>query len=178
MDDSLMDSVFDDGGDSDNFSPVVAVVSCTPSHQLNVPAPNDSTDPLLIQKTKAKAAPKATAAKKALTAARAAPKKMTQTILKPKPKATVSKKRPKPDTEDEDEDSAPEADSLHDDTLLSNTPPSAKKQKKAPAPRKKTTGKPLQTLENEAPTFDGANEPQPKKGSATEQYQKVSLCCP
>ncbi|MCJ1398050.1 DNA topoisomerase 2 [Xylographa trunciseda] len=147
MDDSIVDSVFDDGGSSDNFSPVVAV------------------------KTKAKAVPKA-AVKKAVTAAKAAPKKMAQTTLKPvKPKAAASKKRAKPDTEDED--SAVEVGSLHDDTLLSATPPSAKKQKKDLAPKKKA-GKPLQTLENEALSFDGAAEPKPKKGGNAEQYQKLT----
>lgn len=104
------------------------------------------------------------------------PRKPKETTTKPKvtakatTKATASKKRVKPDTEDED--SAPEVNSIHDDTLLSATPPSAKKQKKDPAPKKKA-GKPLQPRENEAPSFDGTGEPKPKKGSATEQYQKV-----
>ena len=96
--------------------------------------------------------------------------KKTQTTLKTKAKPAVSKKRAKPDTEDED--SAPERDSVHDDTLLSATPPSAKKQKKAPAP-KKAGAKPLQERENEALGFDGVAESNPKKGS-TDQYQKAS----
>lgn len=71
---------------------------------------------------------------------------------------------------------------MHDDTLLSATPPSAKKQKKAPAP-KKMGAKPLREIENEAiaeaidasMNLDGTDEPKPKKGSkSTEQYQKVS----
>lgn len=124
-------------------------------------------------KPKAKAAPKATAKapiKKNATA-KAAPKK-AQTTLKPKTTTAASKKRTKPDTEDED--SGPDNVSLHDDSLLSVTPPSAKKQKKAPA-MKKTGGRPLRELENEAMALDGAVDPQPKKGSgATEQYQKVN----
>jgi len=106
---------------------------------------------------------------------------MSQTILKAKPDA--SKKRPKPDSENED--SEEEDPSLHDDSLLSNTPPSAKKQKNAPGP-KKIGAKPLREVENEAireaidasMVFDGADdEPQakPKKGSkSTETYQKLT----
>lgn len=102
---------------------------------------------------------------------------MSQTTLK-STKPPVSNKRPKPDTEDEDSVAEP---SLHDDSLLSNTPPSAKKQKKAPGP-KKTGARPLREVENEAikeaidasMVFDGADDPKPKKSSkATEQYQKV-----
>lgn len=96
---------------------------------------------------------------------------MSQTTLKPK-KPAAPKKRPKPDTEDED--SASERPSLHDDSLLSATPPSAKKQKKAPVARKKAT-KPLQEVQNEAMAFDGADDPKPKKGlKSTETYQKVT----
>lgn len=106
---------------------------------------------------------------------------MSQTILKAK--SDASKKRPKPDSENED--SEEEDPSLHDDSLLSNTPPSAKKQKKAPGP-KKIGAKPLREVENEAireaidasMVFDGADdEPQakPKKGSkSTETYQKLT----
>ena len=98
---------------------------------------------------------------------------MAQTTLKAvKPKVTASKKRAKPDTEDED--SVSELGSVHDDTLLSATPPSAKKQKKDPAPKKKA-GKPLQTLQNEAVGYDGAAEPKAKKGGNAEQYQKVTF---
>lgn len=75
-------------------------------------------------------------------------------------------------------------DSIDDDSLLSNTPPNAKRQKKAPAP-KKSSGKPLQPIDNESYGLDGANgsedeepkskpKPKPSKaGSATDQYQKV-----
>lgn len=95
---------------------------------------------------------------------------MAQTTLKPK-KSAPSKKRPKPETEDEDSASEP---AVHDDSILSNTPPSAKKQKKAPL-MKKTAAKPLHEVENEAISFDGAEESKPKKGSkSTETYQKVT----
>lgn len=97
---------------------------------------------------------------------------MSQTTLKPKAKPAASKKRAKPDTEDEG--SEPEGPLLNDDSLLSATPPSAKKQKKAPAP-KKTAARPLQEVENEAMGYDGAEDPKSKKGSkSTETYQKVS----
>ena len=103
---------------------------------------------------------------------------MSQTTLKAKPAA--SKKRPKPDTDDENSD--PEDPSLHDDSLLSVTPPSAKKQKIAPGP-KKMGAKPLREVENEAIAeaieasmiYDGSDEPKPKKKSkATETYQKLT----
>ena len=133
---------------------------------------------------KAKAAPKAPpkaaakskpAPKKALVA-KAAPKEMTQTTLKAK---TTAKKRPKSNSEDEDEDNA----SLHDDSLLSATPPSAKKQRKAAGPRK-MGAKPLREIENEAISeaidasmiLDGSPDAKPNKSSkASEQYQKVLL---
>ena len=115
---------------------------------------------------------------KKATTSKPAPKKLAQTTLKAKAKPVVAKKRPKPDTDDEDGDQTPGHNSLHDDSLLSATPPSAKKQKKAPAPKKvsskKSASKALQELENEAVSFDGSNDPAPKKGSgSTEQYQKV-----
>ena len=100
---------------------------------------------------------------------------MSQTTLKP------PKKRPKPDTEDEDSEVDRDP-SLHDDSLLSNTPPSAKRPKKAPGP-KKMGAKPLREVENEAIAeaidasmmMDGVDEPKAKKGSkSTETYQKVS----
>lgn len=99
---------------------------------------------------------------------------MAQTTLKPK-KATISKKRPKPDTEDED--STSDVASIRDDSMLSSTPPEAKKQKKAPALKKKATStKALQEVQNESYGYDGIEEEMPKKGSkATETYQKVIL---
>ena len=129
-----------------------------------------TSNPQKTKAPKAKAAPKATAKKTA--APKAATKKAIQTTVKPKVKAVGTKRKAKVDTEDED--SAPEAGSLHDDSLLSATPPSAKKQKKAPAP-KKTAGKPLQTLENEAGSYEGVAEPKAKKGGSSEQYQKVRI---
>lgn len=99
-----------------------------------------------------------------------APKKATQTTLSLKPKQ-ASKKRPKPDSDDED--SAPDVNSVQDDSALSATPPSAKKQKKAPGP-KKIGGKPLAELENDAAVFDDdAGPSQRKGGKASEQYQKA-----
>lgn len=62
-----------------------------------------------------------------------------------------------------------------DDSLLSNTPPSAKRQKTAPA--KKPSGKPLSEVENESFAMD-ASEAKPKAASksktATETYQKLT----
>ncbi|KAI4120325.1 MAG: hypothetical protein LQ341_007557, partial [Variospora aurantia] len=93
---------------------------------------------------------------------------MAQTTLKPK-KSAPSKKRPMPETEDDESGSEP---AINDDSILSNTPPSAKKQKKKHL-TEKTAAKPLQEVENEATGFDGAEEAKPKKGSkSTETYQK------
>lgn len=99
---------------------------------------------------------------------------MAQTTLKPKARATVSKKRSKPDSDDEQP--SLEDISNHDGSILSMTPPSAKKQKRAPAP-KKASGKPLQENENEAFNLDGAVDPKSKKAStkSTDQYQKVRI---
>ncbi|KAI0409549.1 DNA topoisomerase [Xylaria palmicola] len=112
-------------------------------------------------KPKAKAAAKKAAPK---PAAKSASKKLVQTTLKTTKAA--SKKRAKPDS-DSDEDAA--------DSILSHTPPSAKKQKKAPAP-KKSSGKPLAEVENESIGLDGASEPKPKgkAKTATETYQKLT----
>ncbi|KAI4196820.1 MAG: hypothetical protein LQ350_006333 [Teloschistes chrysophthalmus] len=127
---------------------------------------SDAFSPEPVKAKKPKAAPK-----KAAAAPKAAPSKLLQTTLKPK-KTAATKKRPKPDTEDDD--SASERPSLHDDSLLSVTPPKAKKQKKAPAP-KKSDAKPLQEVQNEANGFDGADDAKPKKGSkSTETYQKLT----
>ncbi|KAL8737626.1 MAG: hypothetical protein Q9181_001499 [Wetmoreana brouardii] len=129
----------------------------------------DDSDAFLPEPIKAKK-PKAVP-RKATAAPKAASTKMSQTTLKPK-KPAAPKKRPKPDTEDED--STSERPSLHDNSPLSATPPSAKKQKKAPAPKKKAS-KPLQEVQNEAVSFDGAEDPKPKKGSkSTETYQKLT----
>ncbi|KAL8734333.1 MAG: hypothetical protein Q9166_001531 [cf. Caloplaca sp. 2 TL-2023] len=130
----------------------------------------EDSDAFSPEPVKAKPKPKPVS-KKTAVAPKAASSKMSQTTLKPK-KPAASKKRPKPDTEDED--SASERPSLHDDSLLSATPPSAKKQKKAPVPKKKAT-KPLQEVQNESVGFDGSEDPKPKKDSkSTETYQKLT----
>lgn len=89
-------------------------------------------------------------------------------------KKAATKKRTKPDSEDEEDTST---NSIHDDTMLSNTPPSAKKAKKAPV--KKVAGKPLGSLKNGA--YDGpddepdvASVPQGKQKDASERYQKLT----
>ncbi len=72
--------------------------------------------------------------------------------------------------------------SNNDDSLLStndNTPPQAKKAKKAAPRPTKASAKPLVELENESFNFDGAAEKPPsakkgKKGGATDQYQKLT----
>jgi DNA topoisomerase-2 len=120
-----------------------------------------------LQKPKAKAAPKKAAAPKA---PKAGAKKLVQTTLATS--KTVSKKRAKP--ESDDEDSPSHLDAFSQGSLLSNTPPSAKKQKKAPV-KKTGASKPLQGIENESMQLDElpAKGPSSKK-SATEQYQKLS----
>jgi len=71
-------------------------------------------------------------------------------------------------------------DSANDASLLSNTPPSAKKQKRAPVLKK--AAKPLAEIPNESFTVDSAPEPKPqatksktqKNGTSSEQYQKLT----
>ncbi|KAI0391663.1 DNA topoisomerase [Xylariaceae sp. FL0594] len=91
---------------------------------------------------------------------------MVQTTLKTT--KAVPKKRAPVDSDHDDGDDAV-------DSSFSHTPPSAKKQKKAPAP-KKSSGKPLAELENESLGLDGAAETKPKGKSktATETYQKLT----
>ncbi|KAI0457803.1 DNA topoisomerase [Xylaria acuta] len=113
-------------------------------------------------KPKAKAAVKKAASK---PSTKSAPKKLVQTTLKTA--KAVPKKRTKPDS-DNDDDAA--------DSGFSNTPPSAKKQKKAPV-AKKSSGKPLAELENESTGLDGTSEPKSKGKAgktATETYQKLT----
>ena len=86
----------------------------------------------------------------------------------------VSKKRSKPESDDENPPSDIEL--MHDASMLSNTPPSAKKQKKAPT-AKKSAGKPLRDIENENESMDmdGPSDFAPKKKKDnTEQYQKLT----
>ena len=108
------------------------------------------------QKPKVKAPAKAPA-KKAAAAAKPRAKKAT---------TAASKKRPKPESDDEDN-------AMKDGSVLSNTPPSSKKQKKAPA--KKSSGKPLAEIENDSLVADGAaGGPARSKKNATETYQKLT----
>lgn len=112
-------------------------------------------------KAKAKAAPKA----KAPAKPKAAPKKLTQSTLTSKPSA---KKRAKPESDEED--------SNDDISNLSNTPPSPKKQKKTTAASKKSSGKPLEEIENESMQLDSPPAPARagSKKTAEETYQKLS----
>ncbi|KXT01938.1 hypothetical protein AC578_2560 [Pseudocercospora eumusae] len=122
-------------------------------------------------KPKAKAAPKKAAAaakpratkQTTLKTTKAAPKTAAKSAPKPK-------KRAKPDSEDENTD-IDAIDSQNDASLLSNTPPSAKKQKKAPV-AKKSSGQPLAELANESFNMDVPVEQKAKKGS--EQYEKLT----
>jgi DNA topoisomerase-2 len=165
---------YDDFGESDNYSPVPVVVCLLPRHHIKLSFITFESNHELtnIQKTKAKvaatkkpAAPKAAPKTTKAAASKAAPKKLTQTTLKTTKMAT---KRPKPDTDDEDEG---DRTSLHDDSLLSNTPPSAKKQKKSPAV-KKGGAKPLEAIENESMGYDGPSDS--KTGNASDKYQQLT----
>jgi DNA topoisomerase-2 len=82
----------------------------------------------------------------------------------------ATKKRPKPESDEEDEPS--DIDSMQDASLLSNTPPSSKKQKKGPA--KKSGGKPLQDIANDSMNMDAGEMKPMKKKDATDQYQKLT----
>jgi DNA topoisomerase-2 len=92
------------------------------------------------------------------------------------PRAAASKKRPKPESDEENSDLDLDHDSIGDASLLSNTPPTAKKQKKLPGP-KKSSGKPLASIENESFAMDD-DMPAPKAKSkatgASDKYQKIS----
>ena len=88
-------------------------------------------------------------------------------------KAPAAKKRARPDSDNENSDEERDSASLHDDSLLSNTPPSVKKQKKAPA-AKKTGAKPLQEVENESMGLDGTTEPAKAPTNATDRFQKLT----
>ena len=151
MDDDIFD--ISDGGSSDFVpepAPVLIDSMITPEYRL--------ANHIIIQKTKAKAAPK-----KAATAPKATTKKMTQTTLKPK----ANKKMAKADSEDEVSDAHMSDD---DNSLLSHTPPKAKK---AAAP-KRAGSKPLGDVENESFVGDGASEAPGKNDNASDKYQKVS----
>jgi DNA topoisomerase-2 len=101
---------------------------------------------------------------------------MAQTTLKPlaKPKVTASKKRAKPDSEDEQEASSEVDNAFEDESLLSSTPPKAKKPKPNPAT---TAGKrkSLGDMVNEAIAVEEPQDGKPKKGKRiSEQYQKLT----
>ncbi|KAH8884751.1 type II DNA topoisomerase [Thozetella sp. PMI_491] len=118
----------------------------------------DESDGYSPEKPKAKSTAKAPAKTAGAKAAR--PKKTVQTTLTGTKAA--SKKRPKPESDDEA-------------TTLSNTPPSTKKQRKAPV--KKSSGKPLAEIENDSMALDEPVDSPPKaksKKSATETYQKLT----
>lgn len=90
---------------------------------------------------------------------------------------TAPKKRPKPDSDDES--SLGDGNSRQDGSDLSNTPPSAKKQKKVPAPKKgpapkKLAGNPLQVVENESMAIDKPTASKAKAQTATELYQRLT----
>jgi DNA topoisomerase II len=91
---------------------------------------------------------------------------MTQTTLKSK-----AVKRPKPESDNENSDGG--QDYPQNGSSLSNTPPSAKKQKKV-ALTKKTGGKPLEDLENESMVIDVPTAPISEKVDATDRYQKLT----
>ncbi|KAF5026855.1 hypothetical protein F66182_1050 [Fusarium sp. NRRL 66182] len=104
-------------------------------------------------KSKSKAAPKKAAARPAV-------KKMVQTTLKAKP---APKKRPTPESDDG---------GISDASVLSNTPPKSKKQKKEPS-ASKPSGTPLADLENDGMAIDSPQKPSRSK-TATEMYTKLS----
>jgi DNA topoisomerase-2 len=176
MDDSMDVSAFEGPGNSSEFEmePVPKAVCRVSIHSLR-PTHTNANCP---QKTKAFKAP----AKKAAAASKPKATATKQTTLtkttKAVPKAKAppkTKKRPKADSDAENTDV--DMDSLNDDSLLSNTPPSAKKQKKAPVARKpKAASKPLVELENESFAMDVDAEPgaTAKKGGASDQYQKLT----
>lgn len=129
----------------------------------------------LVSPQKAKAVAKKAAAPKA---AAKKPTKAAQTKLAARPAA--SKKRAKPTSDDEDNASE---DGLDGDSVvgsLSQTPPSAKKQKKPPVKKGKSAGKPLAEIANDSVAlFDGADEAPSASQSkssktASEMYQKLT----
>lgn len=115
------------------------------------------------QKPKVKAKPAATKAKK-----------LTQTTLKTKPAAKATKKKAKADSENESSDRDDIDDFL--DSVMSTTPPSKPKAKKAPA--KKAGSKPLADVANESFGGDGADDGEAEATTQTgagDKYQKVNF---
>lgn len=154
MDDSLLESDFDDGASSD-FAP--------------------PTKP--AKATKAKAA----APKKAAAPAKPRGRPAKDPSAPPKPKAPAkakapSKKKRKDDSNDENSDVDMHEDSVNEDdnSLLADTPP---KQRKAPVSKK--SNKPLASIANESfDMMDGIDDSAPsgkaKAGGASSKYQMVS----
>ncbi|KIH91814.1 DNA topoisomerase II [Sporothrix brasiliensis 5110] len=125
-------------------------------------------------------APKAKAPAKKAAATNAAPKKPTKAALaKLAGKPAASKKRAKPTSDDEDNASDGDFGSGSVGNL-SQTPPSASKQKKPPAKKPKSAGKPLAEIANDSVShFDGADDaPAPSQPTsnktASEMYQKLT----
>ncbi|KAF2204575.1 type II DNA topoisomerase [Delitschia confertaspora ATCC 74209] len=154
MDDSLLESDFDDGASSD-FEPVKAVKATKAA-------------------AKTKAAPKKTTA---AVKARGKPAKDTaQTKLKVT-KAAPKKKAAKGVSDDEnsdlDADDAPS--DPDDDSLLADTPP--KRTTKKAASVKKSNGKPLADIANESFGMDGAEDLKANakaSGPASSKYQMLT----
>ncbi|KAI9804716.1 MAG: DNA topoisomerase 2 [Sarcosagium campestre] len=168
MDDSIMDdSAFDDQGNtSDDFAPEpVAKPKAKANAAPKKPAVKAAKAPKAPKVAKVPKEPKEPKVPKTTT------KKMTQTTLKTK--TAAAKKRPKPDSEDEE--SAADVDDAADNSLLSVTPPSAKKQKKN-LPAKKKAGQPLVPIENDEMNLDDSPAPKPKTASsgAEEKYQMLT----
>ena len=159
--DTMDNSIFDEPGGGLDFEAISVSVRAQATLSLYL----DPDQP--VQKPKAKAAKKAAAPKPAS-------KRTTQSTLKSnsKTKTTTSKKRPLRDTEDEL--SSDRSMAFDDESLLSSTPPNAKKPKPNPTsikPKKK----PLGDVVNEAITLDGTQDGKPKKGKGVlEQYQKLT----
>jgi DNA topoisomerase-2 len=96
----------------------------------------------------------------------ASKKKVQTTIKATKP---VTKKRPKLESDDEDDEPPSDLDPF-EASGLSNTPPSAKKQKKAPAPKNYDES----DIENDSMMSGPSKKAPTKKKSATEQYQRLT----
>ncbi|KAJ5679904.1 DNA topoisomerase II eukaryotic-type [Penicillium macrosclerotiorum] len=155
MDDSHMDdSIFEisDGASSD-FVPDEPAPVCLPCALGFGSRLTESR----LQKSKAKAAPKKVAAAK--------PTAKKQTTLKAKSKAPAKKKA----TADSEDDMS-DIQMSDNDSLLSHTPPKAKKT----AAIKRAGSKPLADVENESFGGDGASEASKSNGNASEKYQKLT----
>ncbi|KAI9645606.1 DNA topoisomerase 2 [Ciborinia camelliae] len=159
MDDSMSDvpSFHMSDDESDNFAPTVKAKTKTTVKKSAAPKAKEP-------KVKATKEPKAPKALKATKATAPKTTKSIQTTLNMAPK-----KRSRPGSDDEDEQS--DNDSSNTASQLSNTPPNAKKQKKAPA-SKRPSAEALHDVENESIL---EVEPKPKKTkTSTEQYQKLT----